>query len=102
MKSEVEYILYIYVRVLKTKREQTLNKHEILKIYRLDKREKNINSNWAYLFVIDWAATVKVPKTEWDNLYLLPKSTDEHHKPIILNKDDSVEVNWKIIDVFNF
>ena len=68
----------------------------------VDKREKNINSNWAYLFVIDWAATVKVPKTEWDNLYLLPKSTDEHHKPIILTKDDSVEVNWKIIDVFNF
>lgn len=68
----------------------------------IDKREKNINSQDAFLFVVDWAATVKVPKKEWEYLYLLPKSTDEHHKPIILTADDSVEVNGKIIDVFNF
>lgn len=68
----------------------------------VDKREKNINSSDAFLFIIDGAATVKVPKVEGDNLYLVPKSTDEHHRPIVLAKDDSVEINWKIIDVFNF
>lgn len=56
-----------------------------------------------FILFIDWAATVKVQKLNEDNLYLLPKSTDEHHKPIILTKDDSVGSKLrKLLMYFNF
>lgn len=68
----------------------------------IDKREKVINTNDAFLFVVDNAATLKIPKKEWNNLYLIPKSRDNYHKPIVVSEDDNVLVNWKVVDVFNF
>lgn len=61
-----------------------------------------INENDAFLFIVDSCATIKVPKFDWEYIYLLPKSTDKNHKPIILSKNDNIIVNGKVIDVFNF
>ncbi len=68
----------------------------------IDKREKVINTKDAFLFVVDNAATLKIPKTEGKNLYLIPKSRDEYHKPIVLSSEEEVMVNGKAVDVFNF
>lgn len=68
----------------------------------IDKREKVINTKDAFLFVVDNAATLKIPKKEGNSMYLIPKSRDEYHKPIIISQDDNVLVNWKVVDVFNF
>ncbi len=68
----------------------------------INKKEINTNSKEAFLFLVDWAATIKVPKQEGENLYLCPKSSDEYHKPIILSSSDNVIVNGKVVDVFNF
>jgi SOS-response transcriptional repressor LexA len=68
----------------------------------ISKKDNTINSKDAFLFIVDNAATVKVPKIEWDNIYLMPKSKDTYHKPIILSNDDNVIINWKVVDVFNF
>lgn len=68
----------------------------------VNKKEVNTNSKDAFLFVVDWAATIKVPKTEGTSLYLTPNSHDEYHKPIILSESDNVVVNGKVVDVFNF
>jgi len=69
----------------------------------IDKREKIINTHDAFLFVVDWAATLKIPKKEWNNLYLLPKSKDIHHQPLVLsNWDNNIDLNGKVVDVFNF
>jgi hypothetical protein len=43
-----------------------------------------------------------VPKKEGNNLYLLPKSKDAYHTPIVLDESDDVRVNGKVVDVFNF
>lgn len=59
------------------------------------------NDGNAYLFIVDSSATLKVPKREWENLYLVPKSRDDYHKPIILSNSSNVQVNWKVVDVFN-
>lgn len=32
----------------------------------------------------------------------MPDSDDKEHSPIVLSQDDVVEINGKIIDVFNF
>ncbi len=68
----------------------------------INKNEKVINTKDVFLFVVDNAATLKIPKKEWNNLYLIPKSRDDYHKPIILSWEDEVWVNWKVVDVFNF
>lgn len=68
----------------------------------IDKREKIINTHDAFLFVVDNAATIKIPKREWSNYYLIPKSRDSYHNPIIVSEDDNILVNWKVVDVFNF
>ncbi len=68
----------------------------------IDRREKVINTKDAFLFVVEWAATLKIPKVEWKNLYLIPKSRDTHHQPIVLQDGDGFTVNWKVVDVFNF
>ena len=68
----------------------------------INKNEKNINEKDAFLFIVDWCATVKVPKIDWDCIYLMPKSKDKSHKPIIISKDDNIMVNGKVVDVFNF
>jgi len=68
----------------------------------INKNEKVMNSKDAFLFIVDGAATLKVPKKEWNNIYLMPKSKDSHHKPIVLSSDDEFFLNWKVVDVFNF
>lgn len=68
----------------------------------IDKNEKVINTKDAFLFVVDNAATLKIPKKEWKNIYLIPKSKDDYHKPIILSWEEEIVTNWKVVDVFNF
>ncbi|NDK07953.1 hypothetical protein EOM39_01760 [Candidatus Gracilibacteria bacterium] len=71
--------------------------------YVLIKKDDNtITENNAFLFIVDGCATIKVPKIDGNTLYLLPKSKDAEHKPIILSLDDNIMVNGKVIDVFNF
>ncbi len=66
------------------------------------KDEVNINSSDAFLFIVNWAATLKKFKKDWNTIYLLPESKDDYHKPIILSEEDNLMINWKIVDVFNF
>ncbi|MDD3303145.1 MAG: S24 family peptidase [Candidatus Gracilibacteria bacterium] len=68
----------------------------------IKKDETNLDENNAYLFIVDGCATIKVPKKESEFIYLLPKSTDTKHKPIILSQDDNIIINGKVIDVYNF
>ncbi len=68
----------------------------------IDKKEKVINTHDAFLFVVDNAATLKIPKKEGNNLYLIPRSRDTYHNPIILSESDNIMVNGKVVDVFNF
>ncbi len=68
----------------------------------VNKSEVNTNSKEAFLFLVEWAATIKIPKQEGENLYLCPKSSDDFHKPIVLSSSDNVVVNGKVVDVFNF
>ncbi len=59
------------------------------------------NSRDAFLFIVDWKATLKKYKKDWKTIYLVPESKDEYHKPIILSENDNLEINWKVIDVYN-
>jgi SOS-response transcriptional repressor LexA len=68
----------------------------------IKKDEVSTNSTDAFLFIVNWAATLKKFKKDWDTIYLLPESNDEYHKPIILSEDDNLMINGKIVDVFNF
>lgn len=68
----------------------------------IKKDEASLNDKDAFLFIVNWAATLKKFKREWDTIYLLPVSRDEYHKPIILSEDDNLVINGKIVDVFNF
>jgi len=68
----------------------------------IKKDEINTNPKDAFLFVVNWAATLKRFKQDSGTVYLLPESKDEFHKPIILSEDDQIMVNWKVVDVFNF
>ena len=66
------------------------------------KDEVNTNSKDAFLFIVNGWATIKKYKKDSDNIFLLPESKDEFHKPIILSEDDNISVNGKVVDVFNF
>jgi len=68
----------------------------------IDREATNLNNKDAFLFLVDWAATIKKYKQDWDIVYLLPESRDDYHKPIILSVEDNIMVNGKVIDVFNF
>ena len=71
----------------------------------INKREASPNFNSskdAYLFIVNDWATIKIPKKEWNNIYLLPKSKDKFHQPIILSEDDNISVVGKVVDVYNF
>jgi SOS-response transcriptional repressor LexA len=68
----------------------------------IKKDEVNTNSNDAFLFIVNGWATIKKYKKDTDNVYLLPESKDEFHKPIILSEEDNISVNGKVVDVFNF
>lgn len=67
----------------------------------IKKDEINTNTSDAFLFIVNWAATLKKYKKDGDNIYLLPESKDDFHNPIILSEDDNIMVNGKIVDVFN-
>lgn len=56
----------------------------------------------AYVCIVNENATVKKIKKEWNEIYLIPDSTDEIHKPIVITSSDKIEINWKVVDVFNF
>ncbi len=66
------------------------------------KDEVNLNEKDAFLFIVDRSATVKKFKKDPSNIYLVPESKDEYHKPIILSADENIIVNGKVVDVFNF
>jgi len=68
----------------------------------INRKDTNLNNKDAFLFLVDWAATIKKFKKDWDIIYLLPESRDDYHKPIILSTDDNIIVNWKVVDVFTF
>ena len=68
----------------------------------INKDEISLNEKEAFLFIINNSATIKRQKKDGNILYLLPKSNDDYHKPIILSEDDNIIVNWKVVDVFNF
>lgn len=71
----------------------------------INKKDNNPNlssTKEAYLFMVNDSATVKIPKKEGNNLYLLPKSNDSYHQPIVLSEEDTISVWWKIVDVYNF
>jgi SOS-response transcriptional repressor LexA len=68
----------------------------------IKKDEVNLNDKDAFLFIVDRSATVKKFKKDSDNIYLVPESKDEYHKPIILASDENIMVNGKVVDVFNF
>lgn len=68
----------------------------------IKKDEKNLNEQDAFLFLVDGWATLKRYKQNQGQVYLIPKSSDEHHTPIILSEHDDVSSNWKVVDVFSF
>lgn len=68
----------------------------------IKKDETYLNTSDAFLFLVNWSATLKKYKRDGELIYLLPESNDTYHKPIILSEDDNIIVNWKIVDVFSF
>ena len=81
---------------------KTIDNHSYILVNKKETTPNFKNDKEAYLFLVNGSATIKVAKKEGDNLYLMPKSTDDYHKPIVLSSDDDVQVNGKIIDVYNF
>ena len=61
-----------------------------------------LNSKDIFLFTVNGGATIKRYKKDWENIYLMPDSRDDYHKPIILSEADNIVVNGKVVDVFNF
>jgi len=68
----------------------------------IKKTDSNLNNKDIFLFSVNGWATIKKYKKEWKNVYLIPNSSDDYHKPIILSENDNIEINWKIVEVFNF
>ena len=64
--------------------------------------EHQVNNNDVFLFVVNGGATIKKYKQTQDNIFLLPQSRDDFHKPIILSVEDDIAVNGKVVDVFHF
>jgi len=68
----------------------------------INKNDNTLNEKDPFLFVVNGWATIKKYKKQGKNIYLLPKSSEEHHTPIILSEDDQVEASGKVVDVFTF
>ena len=64
-------------------------------------QDRTINEQDVFLCVVNGFATIKKIRQEGDNVYLLPQSSDSTHGPIILNKDDNIFINGRVIDIFN-
>ncbi len=56
----------------------------------------------AYLCIVNGAATVKKVRHEAESIYLLPDSRSTEHMPIVLTETDALQINGKVVDVFNF
>jgi len=71
--------------------------------YVLIKRDEvSLNEQDPFLFLVDGWATLKKYKKQGENVFLLPKSSDDHHTPIVLSEQDDLRANGKVVDVFNF
>ena len=68
----------------------------------IKKDEISLNEQDPFLFLVDGGATLKKYKKQGDNIFLLPKSSEQHHTPIILSEHDDVRPNGKVVDVFSF
>ena len=68
----------------------------------IKKGESSLNWNDVFLFTVNWGATIKKYKKDWENVYLMPDSNDDYHKPIVLSEADNIAINGKVVDVFNF
>ena len=68
----------------------------------IKKDEVVLNEEDTYLFIVNNSATIKKYKKDLDTVYLLPKSKDDFHKPIILSSSDNIIVNGKVKEVFSF
>ncbi len=68
----------------------------------IKKNESSLNNKDVFLFTVNGWATIKKYKKDGDNVYLMPESSDDYHKPIVLSESDNITVNGKVVDVFNF
>ena len=68
----------------------------------IKKDEVNLNARDTFLFTVNGWATIKRYKKDWNDVYLMPESNDDYHKPIVLSESDNIAVNGKVVDVFNF
>lgn len=68
----------------------------------IDSSAQNLNDRDAFLFIVNWGATLKKYKKQGTNVFLLPESHDDFHTPIVLSESDSVVPNGKVVDVFQF
>lgn len=68
----------------------------------IKKNEPNLNTKDVFLFTVNGWATIKKYKKDWNDVYLMPESNDDYHKPIVLSQSDNIAVNGKVVDVFNF
>jgi repressor LexA len=66
------------------------------------KNESSLNPKDVFLFTVNGWATIKKYKKDWNEVYLMPESSDDYHKPIVLSSSDNISVNGKVVDVFNF
>ena len=96
---------YFFLRVEWT----SMNKHEVNgknisngSYILIKKDESSLNETDAFLFIVNGAATIKKYKQYGEDVYLLPNSHDDYHKPIILSSSDDIAVNGKVVDVFQF
>lgn len=68
----------------------------------VNKSKTSLNNKDVFLFTVNGGATIKKYKKDWNEVYLMPDSSDDYHKPIILSESDNIAINGTVIDVFNF
>ena len=68
----------------------------------IKKWESSLNARDVFLFTVNGWATIKRYKKDGENVYLMPDSKDDYHKPIVLSEADNIAINGKVVDVFNF
>jgi len=68
----------------------------------VNKSKTSLNNKDVFLFTVNGWATIKKYKKDWNEVYLMPDSSDDYHKPIILSESDNIAINGTVVDVFNF
>jgi len=68
----------------------------------VNKSRTSLNNKDVFLFTVNGWATIKKYKKSWNEVYLMPDSSDDYHKPIILSESDNIAINGTVVDVFNF